>query len=135
MGGMKNVNQPLLSPLPLPSPSLPNPGNRHFDRSCSQSHREQRSGEIRFSATTLPNPTTPLPFPQPAQKTSMPFEVLDRLLVLLRLFARRKRPQVLPPSRLRILVPRIDPKLSALYFTNHLSPPFALRCRQSRIRF
>jgi hypothetical protein len=25
------------------------PQNRHFDRSCSRSHREQRSGEIRFS--------------------------------------------------------------------------------------
>src|SRR3977135_2188564 len=32
--------------------------NRHFDRSCSQSHREQRSGEIRFStaAPTRRNP-------------------------------------------------------------------------------
>jgi hypothetical protein len=29
--------------------------NRHFDRSCSQSHREQRSGEIRFSASTFPH--------------------------------------------------------------------------------
>jgi hypothetical protein len=28
--------------------------NRHFDRSCSQPHREQRSGEIRFS-TAAPN--------------------------------------------------------------------------------
>jgi hypothetical protein len=27
---------------------LPLPKNRHFDRSCSQSHREQRSGETRF---------------------------------------------------------------------------------------
>jgi hypothetical protein len=26
--------------------------NRHFDRSCSQSHREQRSGEICFSTHT-----------------------------------------------------------------------------------
>jgi len=30
------------------------PGNRHFDRSCSQPHREQRSGEIRFSTSTFP---------------------------------------------------------------------------------
>jgi hypothetical protein len=32
------------------------PRNRHFDRSCSQPHREQRSGEIRFSTPTLPQP-------------------------------------------------------------------------------
>jgi hypothetical protein len=32
--------------------------NRHFDRSCSQSHREQRSGEIRF-LTAAPNPPRP----------------------------------------------------------------------------
>jgi hypothetical protein len=29
---------------------------RHFDRSCSQSHREQRSGEIRFSTSTVSQP-------------------------------------------------------------------------------
>jgi hypothetical protein len=29
------------------------PQNRHFDRSCSRSHREQRSGEICFSTQTL----------------------------------------------------------------------------------
>jgi hypothetical protein len=28
---------------------FPNRRNRHFDRSCSRLHREQRSGEIRFS--------------------------------------------------------------------------------------
>jgi hypothetical protein len=28
--------------------------NRHFDRSCSQSYREQRSGEIRFSTHASP---------------------------------------------------------------------------------
>jgi len=35
--------------LYLPS----NSKNRHFDRSCSQFHREQRSGEIRFSTPTV----------------------------------------------------------------------------------
>jgi hypothetical protein len=30
--------------------------NRHFDRSCSQPHREQRSGEIRFSTPALSQP-------------------------------------------------------------------------------
>jgi hypothetical protein len=29
--------------------SYPKTNNRHFDRSCSQHQREQRSGEIRFS--------------------------------------------------------------------------------------
>jgi hypothetical protein len=28
---------------------------RHFDRSCSQSYREQRSGEIRFSTGVSPS--------------------------------------------------------------------------------
>jgi hypothetical protein len=41
--------------------SSPPPKNRHFDRSCSQFHREQRSGEIRFSTETAPQPM-PLPF-------------------------------------------------------------------------
>ena len=30
------------------------PSKRRFDRSCSQTHREQRSGEIRFSTSTFP---------------------------------------------------------------------------------
>jgi hypothetical protein len=30
---------------------------RHFDRSCSQSHREQRSGEIRFSTSDMSQPS------------------------------------------------------------------------------
>jgi hypothetical protein len=30
------------------------PKDRHFDQTCSQSHREQRSGEIRFSTSTVP---------------------------------------------------------------------------------
>src|SRR5260370_39572449 len=37
-------------------PNQPNSKNRHFDRSCSQFYREQRSGEIRFSTHTLPQP-------------------------------------------------------------------------------
>ncbi len=32
---------------------LPSTKNRHFDRSCSRHHREQRSGEIRFSTSTV----------------------------------------------------------------------------------
>ncbi len=31
----------------------------HFDRSCSQLHREQRSGETRFSTNALPQPRHP----------------------------------------------------------------------------
>jgi hypothetical protein len=34
-------------------PSQPTLKNRHFDRSWSRSHREQRSAEIRFSASTV----------------------------------------------------------------------------------
>src|SRR5205823_6500908 len=38
----------------LPSTSLTSPPKkRHFDRSCSQPHREQRSGEICFSTSTV----------------------------------------------------------------------------------
>jgi hypothetical protein len=51
--------------LPLPSflPLLSNhpTHNRHFDRSCSQSHREQRSGEICFSTPTRPHAVDALP--------------------------------------------------------------------------
>ncbi len=36
--------------------SLPPPQHRLFDRSCSQSQREQRSGETRFSTHTASNP-------------------------------------------------------------------------------
>jgi hypothetical protein len=43
----------LLLPLPVP---FTHPKNRHFDRSCSQSHREQRSGEIRFSTSSASQP-------------------------------------------------------------------------------
>src|SRR5258705_4569652 len=35
---------------------LPTTKTRHFDRSCSRSHREQRSGEIRFSTQTTSQP-------------------------------------------------------------------------------
>jgi hypothetical protein len=44
-------------PLPLPSLLSHPRENRHFDRSCSQLHREQRSGEIRFSTSTVDQPT------------------------------------------------------------------------------
>jgi hypothetical protein len=36
---------------------------------------------------------------------SMPFEILDRSLVLLRLLSCRERPKVLAPPCLRILMP------------------------------
>jgi hypothetical protein len=39
------------------SPSNTKKKPRHFDRSCSQSHREQRSGEICFSTHTFTQPT------------------------------------------------------------------------------
>jgi hypothetical protein len=47
--------EPLLLSLPFVLLSQPQ-NNRHFDRSCSQSHREQRSGEIRFSTSTPSQP-------------------------------------------------------------------------------
>jgi hypothetical protein len=40
-----------------------NPENRHFDRSCSQPYREQRSGEIRFLTQSLPAATARLLLP------------------------------------------------------------------------
>jgi hypothetical protein len=57
------LTQPKPSPLPvllfvIPQGSAfalafialsPNKNTRHFDRSCSRPHREQRSGETRFS--------------------------------------------------------------------------------------
>jgi hypothetical protein len=53
------LHLPLLLPLHLPF-SNPLPGkNRHFDRSCSQPHSEQRSGEIHFSTPTQPNRVNP----------------------------------------------------------------------------
>jgi hypothetical protein len=42
--------------MPLSLFSHPTHKNRHFDRSCSQSHREQRSGEIRFSTHAVTQP-------------------------------------------------------------------------------
>jgi len=55
------------SPATKPSPRLC-PENHHFDRSCSQSHREQRSGEIRFSTPTVSDPTRlPFAFSPPRQ--------------------------------------------------------------------
>src|SRR5258705_7128999 len=60
--------------------------NRHFDRSCSQSHREQRSGEIRFSAEF-----------QPAENPHFAFAVAvacpRRCLFLLSSWAKRRIPQ------------------------------------------
>src|SRR5258705_2874735 len=47
-------NRPSL--LPLPVLHQPKQKPRHFDRSCSQSHREQRSGEICFSTHTFTQP-------------------------------------------------------------------------------
>jgi hypothetical protein len=59
-----DVNRPSATePLPLPSLVLFHPNqNRHFDRSCSPPHREQHSGEIRFSAPTSRSPQTALLF-------------------------------------------------------------------------
>jgi hypothetical protein len=48
------VRLPLLLLLPCP-PSPPKPKDRHFDRSCSRLC-EQRSGEIRFSTSTVRQP-------------------------------------------------------------------------------
>jgi hypothetical protein len=52
------------------------PRTRHFDRSCSQSYREQRSGEIRFS--TQPSPShhrasAVVLFPPLAAKERVPY--------------------------------------------------------------
>jgi hypothetical protein len=99
MGG-NHDHQPAKEPLPLLLlSSYTEPKARHFDRSCSQPHREQRSGEIRFSTTTLPHPGA-----RASSKNSMPFEVLNSLLVFLRLFPRGECSEILPPSRLRILM-------------------------------
>src|SRR6266478_4818810 len=51
-------------PLPVlhkPNQKAPssNKRPRHFDRSCSQSHREERSGEICFSTPTVTQPRPP----------------------------------------------------------------------------
>jgi hypothetical protein len=94
---------------------------RHFDRSCSRFHREQRSGGIRFSTHTPNDSRYPL-----QRKSLVSLEILNRPLVLLSLLACRKRTQILTPPGLRILVPRINPKLTCLQFTNHLQPPLSL---------
>src|SRR6266403_1538803 len=64
MGGITTLTQPRSSrrcfwslPLHWLLPVLTQPKARHFDRSCSQSYREQRSGEIRFSTPNLSQPT------------------------------------------------------------------------------
>jgi predicted ATPase len=44
-----------------PSP----PKDCHFDRSCSRPHREQRSGEICFSTTTIPSSSRGVPHSLP----------------------------------------------------------------------
>jgi hypothetical protein len=52
-------------------------------------------------------------------ENSMPFKILDCPLVLFSLLARCKRTQVLALARLRVLMSRINPKLTRLQFTNH----------------
>jgi hypothetical protein len=54
MGGIASI-QPATKPLPLFLPFFTNPMNRHFDRSRSR-FCERRSGEIRFSTSTLDQP-------------------------------------------------------------------------------
>ena len=50
------LSLPLLLLSPLPVSGQPPPKPCHFDRSCSQPHREQRSGETRFSTHTASQP-------------------------------------------------------------------------------
>src|SRR5260370_24515305 len=66
---------------PKPLTVFPPTQNRHFDRSCSRSYREQRSGEIRFSTSPFPShhralvlafassppPATNAPLPPPSR--------------------------------------------------------------------
>src|SRR5206468_3405940 len=67
MGGMQSARS---STTPLSFASLlPATKTRHFDRSCSRRHREQRSGEIRFSTQTTSQPlpaSLPLPLSLPS---------------------------------------------------------------------
>jgi hypothetical protein len=60
--------------------------NRHFDRSCSQLYREQRSGEICFSASTVrkPNRADSLPLLSPSLSLLL-LPSLSLLLLLLTL--------------------------------------------------
>jgi hypothetical protein len=50
----------------------------------------------------------------------MPFEILHRALMLLRLFSGSERSQITPPARLRILLARIQPILARLQFPDHV---------------
>ncbi len=85
-------------------PSSTQPKARHFDRRCSRTLRAAKRKNP-LLRTNLPQPDGAFAVSPTSPKTSMPFEVLDRPLVLLRLFARSERAQVLPPPGLRILVP------------------------------
>src|SRR5262249_53009789 len=53
---------------------LPTPihQNRHFDRSCSQFHHEQRSGEIRSPPLPSTKPSPPTPHSPPAPPLRYP---------------------------------------------------------------
>jgi DNA mismatch repair protein MutL len=61
----------------------------------------------------------------------VPLKVLNLPLVLLRLLASRKRPQVLPLTSPRVYVPRINPILASLQFANHCSYLTPIGCRIS----
>jgi hypothetical protein len=50
----------------------------------------------------------------------VPFEILNRALMLFRLFKSCKRAQVAAFAGIRILFSRVEPKLSGFEFTNHL---------------
>src|SRR6266700_8410033 len=110
MGGITTIIQPqslcrCFWSLPLPSLAL-------FHTAKSPSFRPKvlahfASSEAEKSASPHKSSPAGRPFAvsPTSPKTSMPFEVLDRPLVLLRLFARSERAHVLPPPGLRILVP------------------------------
>jgi len=54
----------------------------------------------------------------------MLFEILDRSLVFLGLFAGGEGSQVSPLLRLRVDIARVDTKLAVLKFANHPAPHF-----------
>jgi hypothetical protein len=99
--------------LPLSLLSSPNRKNRHFDRSCSQSHREQRSGEIRFF---LPNRIPALPCLWPGgphlnapSQSGLP-HLRDGLIVDKVGLRTTREPFFLSSKQSQIIFPRFLPK-------------------------
>ena len=84
------------------------PQDRHFDRSCSQPHREQRSGEIRVSTSPWAQPRPPTKKPHASMITRQVLPKINSANVA-NFRARFKR----------CFPPRIHHKSTTIYHAKH----------------